>query len=160
MDDSYQIPESLLRTNAPIELFAVNGKPVKVSALGCDRAEQWLADHVAGIEAVDREIELLDKHLKRVASEHNLAEVGDVDKALDAEKELRGRIETAKAKRFTLIRDSLKAYSPEVLTDEVVGAANVAQIVASFKRLLTVTDPTTAGIVLELARIASIRGTK
>lgn len=137
----FDIPESLLRNDAPIVLFHVNDSAVKVRLLGSAQAEVWAAQ-AREINQLEDQLEWLSNRLKDSITRRDRTQTDEDHVAAQADvNKWYGKIESVQKDKFIRIRASLRDYSPEVFTPEVLDAATPIQLIGAWLKLKQYSDP-------------------
>jgi hypothetical protein len=139
------LTEQQLRNNEPIELFVVDGRPVKVKLLGSVQAEKWISS-AREIGDLNSTIQTLTEAAQRARARLSAAEDaegGDEarDKAVVDIKEFEDKLIRTQADRALRMRACMHDYDPSVLTEDVIAAASYPQLEGAFQLLSTYNDP-------------------
>jgi hypothetical protein len=152
-----ELTEQQLRNNEPIELFVIDGKPVKVKLLGSVQAEKWISG-AREIADLDLSIQTLTEAAQKAQARLSAAEDGKArDKARSDTKELGDKLWAAQKDRVGRIRACMHDYDPTAFTQEVIAAASLPQLEAAFQLLFMHNDPFSCSTLSRLDLMSAMK---
>lgn len=177
-----ELTEQQLRNNEPIELFVIDGKPVKVKLLGSVQAEKWIssAREIADLDlSIQTLTEAAQKAQARLSAAEDLPSIDVKPSVIDAKKardkaiadakearekavadskELGNKLWAAQKDRAARIRACMHDYDPAVFTDDVIAAASLPQLEAAFQLLFMHNDPFSCSTLSRLDLMSAMKG--
>jgi len=155
----FDIPESVLRSNAPVFLYELNGIAIETPLLPANKAETWaararevdsLTDQIAWFDACYTRTVIARNNERNEARANELNETvcGTLAKCRSVQEDRRLRMHAA-----------LAEYSAAVFTPEVIANSTEIQLAGAFYKLMQYTDPflVTSTLQMEVIRALNER---